>query len=306
MVPDAQDVCRISALFRRQTDNSAQAHQEIRQICASPRHVSCGTTGWNVINTVENRKKVVMNSRFTSGLVLALLVSVPVGGSAQSRTSEHGFAIGLGGATSTEVTAPFFGASAGFNVANHLQITADVGRMQDVLADFTNQDLTSTERTVNALYYTPYGASMSASVKMPTNYVTGGIRVPFVMRNNVRPYVALSGGLAHMSPAPSIKITYAATTQDITDEVMQNSRAGCAWTESAVCATPALREETRPMASAGAGLAVLVARHLTFDFGYKYSGIFIQRDYLQDVAGSPHDHKRIDMHRFYAGAGVAF
>lgn len=237
--------------------------------------------------------------------VLVLVVLAPLTASAQSPVGEHGYVVGLGGASATEVTQPFFGASAGFNVARHILITADVGRMQDVLSDFTRQDLSLLEQAVNQSYG-PYGPQLSASVKIPTNYVTGGVRVPFFVNRQVRPYVSLSGGIAHLSPKPSLKFSYYGTTEDITQDVMTTERTGCAWAESAPCTTGALREDTRPMATAGAGVALTLAHHLTFDVGYKYSTIFIKTNYLQDLVGSPHSHSQINVHRFFAGAGVNF
>jgi hypothetical protein len=66
------------------------------------------------------------------------------------------------------------------------------------------------------------------------------------------------------------------------------------------------RNETRPMAAAGAGVAVELGPHVTFDVGYRYSAILIDRQYLQDYAVSPHSHYRIDVHRTQFGVGFAF
>jgi opacity protein-like surface antigen len=244
-----------------------------------------------------------MRTFFKGGLMLALLVLVPMPGWAQSRISEHGYVVGLGGAAATDVTTGFFGVSAGFNVAPHLLITVDAGRLQDVLADFTSQDLSQLEQGVNSMS-APFGVKLTASVRMPTNYYTAGVRVPFFAGRSARPYLSASAGLAHMSPAPNFTFSYPGTTENI--DVMNHSHPACAWLTDSGCLGPAFREENRPMASIGGGVALTVARHMSFDFGYKYSGIFIKSDYLQDVQGSPHSHTRIDTHRFFAGVGFAF
>lgn len=240
---------------------------------------------------------------FKGGLALALVLFVPASAAAQPQPTQHGFIVGLGGMTATDVQSPVFGVSAGFNVLPHLQITADVGRMQDVVANFTAQDLSLLDQGVNANSYS--SERLASSVKVPANYFMGGVRLPFAIGQFARPYVALSAGVAHMSPAPTFQYIYAGTTVDITSDVMSVQRSGCAWMSSSACLGGAFREETRPMVSTGAGLAVTV-KHVTVDFGYKYSGIFITSDYLQDLQGSPHNHTRINTHRFYAGAGFAF
>ena len=239
----------------------------------------------------------------TSAIVAVAMAFAPASGVAQPQDDPRWYVVGVGGTTSTEVTSPFFGASAGFIVAPHLQITGDVGRMHDVLPGFTSQDLSALDRNVNR---GGYGMTLQSGVRVPANYVTAGVRVPLFIGKFARPYASASAGVAHLSPSPTFKMMYGGTAQNITDEVLNVERTGCAWQTSAACVTPALREETRPMAGIGAGVAFIVARHVTFDVGYRFSGIFISTDYLQDLQGSPDSHTRIDTHRFYAAAGFIF
>jgi opacity protein-like surface antigen len=224
---------------------------------------------------------------FKGGLVLALLVLVALPASAQSQTDQRGYVVGLGGAGTTQVNAPFFGASVGFDVTDHLQITADVGRTQDVLASFTKEDLRLSDQAM----LDETGLPSTTSVKMPTNYLTGGVRVLMPSGRYIRPYASASAGIAHMSPAPKFVLG----GLDVTSLAMLDP-----------VASTAFREATRPMASLGGGLTFDVARHVMLDIGYRYSGIFIETDYLQDYESSPHSHKRIDTHRVFAGAGFTF
>jgi opacity protein-like surface antigen len=218
-------------------------------------------------------------------LAFLALVTLPV--LAQSQDDQRGYVIGLGGMNSTEKNAPFFGGAGGFNITKDLQITGEVGRVQDVLANFTNEDL----QLVDQGLLTELGMPSVSSVKMPTNYVTGGLRYLLPISGAVRPYVSASGGIAHMSPKAKFLIGGVDLTKEITaNELIKKT----------------FREETRPMASVGGGVAVNLARHFTVDAGYRYSGIFIKTDYLQDWQVSPHSHDRINTHRFYAGAGFTF
>lgn len=222
------------------------------------------------------------------------LVSVPA---AAQTTQPHqrGYVVGFGGLSATEINSGLFGASAGFNVTRDLQVTVDSGRMLDVQASFTHADLAVLDSAVTAFS----GIPLTTTVKMPTNYLTGGVRYLIPVRGPVRPYVAGAAGMAHMSPKP----TFTALGVDVSSPILNDPEVGPVFTST-------FREETRPMATVGGGVVFTVAQHLYLDLGYRYSGIFIKTDYLQ--AGglatgiSPHDHTRIDVHRAYAGVGVTF
>jgi opacity protein-like surface antigen len=213
------------------------------------------------------------------------IVSVPA--FAQLNEPQRGYAIGFGGMGASQVNSEFFGGSVGFNITPQIQITGDISRTQDVLSSFTKEDLTLVDSAISA----DIGLPFTSSVKMPTNYYVAGVRWGVPLRGNVRPYVSGGGGVAHMSPAPKFLVA----GLDMTELAMKDA-----------LISNTFREETRPMATVGGGLAVVLARHLTVDFGYKYSAIFIDRNYLQDYEVSPHSHNRIDTHKMYVGAGVAF
>ena len=238
-----------------------------------------------------------MRSSHILGAVLAAaaltFVSAPAIAQAPE-ASQRGYIVGLGGLSATQVNSGLLGASAGFNVARDLQITIDTGRMLDVQAPFTHEDLAMLDSAV-----TVNGIPLTSTVEMPTNYVTAGVRYLIPVRGLVRPYVSGSGGIAHMSPKPTIT----ALGVDVTSALASDSEVGPPFTTT-------FREATEPMASVGGGVMFTVARHLTFDLGYRYSGIFIKTNYLQaggfEAGLSPHDHTRINLNRVYAGMGVAF
>lgn len=222
--------------------------------------------------------------RTLAGALLALWALPALG---QTAADQRGFLVGFTGGSATEVTAPFFGGGVGFNVTPNIQITGDFGRMQDVEAPFTLEDLAIVDQS----FRDEMGLISTSTIKMPTNYVTGGVRFRFGTSWPVQPYVLAHAGIAHMSPSPNFSVE----GTDLTSLVMQ-----------APYVQEAFREETRPMATFGAGVTARVVRYLQLDFGYKYSGIFIDENFLQDYEVSPHAHSRIDTHRFYAGFGLAF
>lgn len=202
---------------------------------------------------------------------------------------QRGYITGFGGAgLTTETTSPFFGGSVGLDATRNLQITADFGRVQDVKPKFTAEDLKLSDQDMASA-----GITTASTVKMPTNYVTAGVRLHATNDRTLRPYVVVHGGIAHMSPKPKFLIE----GLDVTSLLMAD-------TES--IAKTAFREETRPMGTVGAGVTARVNDHVQVDLGYKYSAIFIKRNFLQDFETSPHSHNRIDTHRVYAGLGFTF
>jgi opacity protein-like surface antigen len=218
--------------------------------------------------------------------LIAVLAAPPA--AAQSDQRQRGFAIGFGGATFTEVNAPVFGGSVGVNLTPDIQVTGDFGRMQDVFANFTREDLGILERDM----LTEEGVNLTTRVKMPTTYAIGSVRFLLPTSNPIRPYLTAGGGVAHLNPKPA----FVADGLDITSLVLQDAELNATF-----------KTENRPMVTGGAGLTFAVVRHLTVDLGYKYSRIFIDKVYLQAPAGfSPHQHDGIDVHRFILGAGFTF
>lgn len=218
-----------------------------------------------------------------AALALVALLAVP----AAAQTGEpRGFVVGHGGASLTESTSPLFGGAVGVNLSRHIQITGEVGRMQNVIPSFTRTDLLVAVSDAAA-----EGVRFDATSRMPTVYGMAGIRVLGPEMRYVRPYILASGGVAHLTPKPMFKVE----GLDVTDLTLQE--------------VPEIRNvfrnENRPMASVGGGLSITVARHVALDMGYKYSEIFIKKDYLQ-AEDSPHQHHRIDVHRMYFGVGYAF
>jgi opacity protein-like surface antigen len=224
-----------------------------------------------------------MKPRFIFTAMLAGVLAFAAVAGAQTR--DRGYVLGIGGSTTTEVTSPFFGGAVGFNLTPDLWVTGEVGRMHDVYANFTKDDLKAVEQG-----FANEGVLLTTTFKMPTNYVTGGVRWAVPTTYQARPYLTASGGFARLDPKPG----FIAQGIDITSVALQ---------EPAL--KTAFEKQNRPLMSLGGGLSIDVAKHLTADVGYRFSRIFVNTDFLQDIA-SPHAHKGFNLHRAYAGAGVKF
>lgn len=224
---------------------------------------------------------------------LALLAfALPL--SAQTTSGQRGFLTGFGGAGATQHASPFFGGAIGVDVNDFVQITADVGRIQNAEPRFTHEDLTFFRNEAAS-----EGLVASASAKVPTNYYTAGIRVRTADRWRFRPYAVVHAGVAHMSPKPTFMLEGANVTSLMMSDLGDDPNDP--YTPRRV-----FREETRPMATIGGGVTTAVTDHVQVDVGYKLSGIFIRKNFLQDFETSPHSHNRIYTHRFYAGLGLTF
>lgn len=230
-----------------------------------------------------------MHSRRTAltGLVVSCLAFAAVPAAAQP-VQEHGYVVGMGGATVAGVDAPMIGASVGVNVTPNLLITGEVGRMQDIQPRFTRDDLQVL--TGEGMYVDGVRVPFTASAKVPAYFVTAGGRYTLPSTGLVRPYLLGSAGWVHIIPEPA----FSALGVDITDAMLEQPTLG-----------QAFRKSDRPLASVGGGMLVAVTDHLAMDFGYKFSRVFINTDYLQDPA-SPDQHNGINLHRLYAGIGYGF
>lgn len=204
---------------------------------------------------------------------------------------ERGYIVGFGGASFTDVSSPFFGATVGVNIGSDFQVTGEVGHMMDVTAPFTNEDINAVETALNL-----NGMNTAFSTKVPTTYVTGGGRWLVPTNSATRPYVMGSAGVALLRPEPELSLTYLGV--DLAPYFRKEQ-----------AFTTAFADENRPLISVGGGVKVDVGRHIVVDVAYRYSRIFIQEEYLQfpeALNSSPTQHSGININRVYAGFGYQF
>jgi hypothetical protein len=236
---------------------------------------------------VAEKEDVMTSKRFgVAGLAAAALIFATTAPAVAQPAEERGFVTGTGGAAISVVNAGTFGASAGVKVAPNLLITGNVGRMQDVFANFTRDDM----RTAEEQMLNEEGISLDLRVKMPTMYFTGGVRALLPAMGVVRPYFAGGGGIARLKPAP----VFLVEGLDLTSVMLEDPELA-----------PAFKKTNRPIANVGGGLTVTVVPHFVVDIGYEYSRIFIKETYLQST-DSPHQHDGINVNRVYVGLGYAF
>jgi opacity protein-like surface antigen len=213
---------------------------------------------------------------------LSLLISAPV--FAQIQT-ERAYVVGFGGAAMSTTNAALFGGGVGVSIGRDVQAFGEFGRMQDVVAGFTSDDLKTAMNEARA-----EGLTLAAKTTIPTAYALGGLRYLAPTGGIVRPYVSFAGGVAHMMPDPSFVLEGV----DVTSVTLQDANM-----------KNIFRTDNRPVAALGAGVATTLAKHVKVDVGYKYSRIFVNTDYLQSP-DSPHQHKHVDVHRVQFGVGYAF
>src|SRR5262245_58194636 len=125
--------------------------------------------------------------------VSVLVASVTFLASSAS-AQDTGFVRGLFGFTfGTGDSAPVFGGGAGVNVGSVLQITGEVGRMQDVKPERAQDQI----ETLMALLSLSLRTPVALDVDAPIFYAVGGVRV-LPIAPPIRPFVEVNGGVARL------------------------------------------------------------------------------------------------------------
>src|SRR5688572_13030325 len=118
----------------------------------------------------------------TPALLVASLLMLAAPASAQT---ERGFVRGLAGLTFGTESSTIFGAGVGWNIGPNLQITADVGRMQNVMPSEIQEELD----LFIELTELDLGVPIEFDAKIPAVYFTGGARLNVPTMQRFRPFV---------------------------------------------------------------------------------------------------------------------
>jgi opacity protein-like surface antigen len=165
---------------------------------------------------------------------------------------DNGFVRGLFGVTfDTEDNAPMFGGSAGLNLGSLLQITGEVGRMQDVKPQKVRDQVDELAALLSLSLRTP----VTLDVDAPVFYAIGGVRV-LPTGSSIRLFVEVNAGLARM-------------TFDVPDATV-------AGISIAGVVRETLGDESRNkfLLVAGGGIAADLSARVTAEAGYRYQRIF--------------------------------
>jgi opacity protein-like surface antigen len=180
------------------------------------------------------------------GIVVCLLSTTP--GWAQ----ERGFARFLGGVTfGTAAPSSILGGAAGANITPNLQVTGELGRIQDVVPSEIDDalDLLST------LFFLRTGVPLELDVKAPVFYGMAGLRFNVPTTRGLRPFVDVQAGAGKIS----FDIDARAAGVNISDQVEDQAD---------------LESASEILFGIGGGVALGLTDALGLDLGYRYHRIF--------------------------------
>jgi opacity protein-like surface antigen len=200
-------------------------------------------------------------------IALAVVVLAVSSASAQSQ-APRGLVQGLGGVDrGTNLTTGSYEGTVGFEVARNIFITADFGRLQNVMPTTLQDNVNQTVAAASAL-----DLSLTPVTTVPAWYGMGGVRVEAPVTRRLTPYVTGALGLARVSP--TVAFDYMSGSGD--GNLSQVPTAGADITSQVVSlglfAPPTAERDA--ILGLGGGVSVGVARRVSVDLGYRYSRIF--------------------------------
>jgi hypothetical protein len=170
-----------------------------------------------------------------------------------SAQNDRGFVRGLAGLTFGTESSTLFGAGLGWNIGPNLQITADIGRMQNVMPSEIQEELD----LFVELTELDLGVPIEFEARIPAFYFTGGVRLNVPTMQRFRPFVEGAGGVGRISADFHVEIDGEDVSDELTDEVD-------------------LEPESKFMLMFGGGLAFDLSQNVGVDVGYRFHRIFTE------------------------------
>lgn len=129
------------------------------------------------------------------------LLAIPAVASAQARTTTaapttetKGYAEVVANSTFGSVTSQAYGGEIGYAVWNEVQLFLEGGQVRNA----ATSSLSSNAQLIAAALTQLQPAGVSYAVKQPINYFNVGLRLPFTVQSQLKPYVLVGGGIAQV------------------------------------------------------------------------------------------------------------
>ena len=198
-------------------------------------------------------------------LIMAAAIVVSTAGSSFAQ-SERGYIDVSGGvASAPDATSGDVAGEFGARIARRLFVFADVGQFHNVQPSMVQPAVDAADASLASS-----GATVAGAGRVPAWHTIGGVRYTIATRGGVSPYVLGGAGFARLSP--TAQFTYQGGTlpgttitptvgDDVTEQVVS----------SGAFVQPAAANAF--MFTAGGGVEVPVAPHVSVDVGYRVSRI---------------------------------
>jgi len=171
-----------------------------------------------------------------------------------------GFIQGLGGATFGDETSSTVGGMVAFTVAPNVQVTAEIGRMQNVMPESFEASLLDAAQRTRDFFFLASGQSQPVTLRasVPALYGMFGVRGWIPTNFAVQPYVDAGVGFANVMPDVEMRLGGRDVTRDALD--------------FGILADP--DDEIEPLVGIGGGILVPIVDGLAADVGYRYQRVF--------------------------------
>lgn len=165
---------------------------------------------------------------------------------------DNGFVRGLFGITfGAAESAPVFAGGGGVNIGSLLQITGEVGRMQDVKTEDVEDRVASLAALLSLSLRTP----VTLDVDAPAFYAMGGVRA-LPTAASIRPFAEVSAGISRISfDVPDVTVAGVDVTRIVRDSLGDDSR-------------------NEFLLIGGGGISIDLFDRIAAEAGYRYGRIF--------------------------------
>jgi len=187
------------------------------------------------------------NAFWSAPAIVFMLLMTPSMVMAQS---EKGFVRGLGGLTFGTETSSIIGGGVGFNVGRVVQITAEIGRMQNVMPKALQEEFD----LVSDLLSTELGVPITLDARVPALYFSGGIRANVPTSSRVKPFVEVQAGVASISADFDAEVAGIDVSNELDNELD-------------------LESESKFLFAIGGGISTALSQNTAVDIGYRYTRI---------------------------------
>jgi opacity protein-like surface antigen len=196
-----------------------------------------------------------------------------LGGVARAQTApapqpSKGYAEVVAQSAFGSVTSQSFGGEIGVTVAPQLKVFLDIGQVRDASVS----DLGASAQAI-AGYLSQTQSAVAFRVKQPVTFGVAGVRYGFPLPSGrFEPYVLGGGGLARVQN----DVSFSVGGSDVTSNLPQFGVA---------LGTDLAGSQTKPMLTAGAGIAWPLVTRLIVDFQYRYGRVFADQAFNISRAG---------------------
>jgi hypothetical protein len=180
----------------------------------------------------------------------AVLFSLLAAAPALAQGADRGFVRGLGGVSFAGDASPIYGGGVGFRIARNLALTAEVGRVQNIMPGEVQDLLDVAEQEVEL----ELGVPITLDANIPVFFFLGGVRADVPTSGRLKPFIEASAGVGHLSANVHAEV-FGVDVSDEANDLLEDESA------------------SQFMLAIGGGVSFQMSRACWLDAGYRYHRI---------------------------------